>query len=319
MREVPVFLFVGFMDSGKTTFINATLHDPEFTRGGKAKTLLVCCEEGELEYDLEEMDRIGVSVVMIENEEDLNGDYLTSLQKQYKPEQIIIEFNGTWDVERLIAQDVPKSWVVVQIIATADASIFDMYLNNNDMKNMIMSQISRADDVFFNRCNKDTDMKRFGTTVKAMNRRAQILFEFDDEQLVPYKQELNIDLDQPVIEISDVDYGNWYIDAMENPMKYDGKVVSFLGLVYNPRRMQKDLFGVGRMSMVCCAEDTRFFGLACNWPDDPKKKPAHESWITIKARMHAKFVESEQEYTIVLEPLRILPAKEPEDGMIYFN
>lgn len=314
MREIPVFLFVGFMDSGKTTFINATLHNPEFTQD--SKTLLICCEEGELEYDLPEMERLGVSVVVLEDEEELNPDTLKMLRSKYKPDQIVIEFNGTWNIERLLSMQAPRSFVVVQIIATVNGETFEMYMAN--MRTMIMSQVARADDVFFNRCKDGMDISRYGSAVKAMNRRAQILFEFEDETLVPYKQELNIDLTQPVIEISDIDYGNWYIDAMENPEKYDGKVVSFLGVIYNPKKMQKDLFGVGRTSMVCCADDTRFFGFACT-ADPDKKKPTHGTWVTMKAKMHKKFVESEQEYTVILEPLKMLPAKEPEDGMIYFN
>lgn len=30
-REIPVYLFTGFLDAGKTTFIQETLEDPQFT------------------------------------------------------------------------------------------------------------------------------------------------------------------------------------------------------------------------------------------------------------------------------------------------
>ena len=46
-REIPVYLFTGFLDAGKTTFIQETLEDPQFNDG--QKTLILLCEEGETE------------------------------------------------------------------------------------------------------------------------------------------------------------------------------------------------------------------------------------------------------------------------------
>ena len=48
MQEIPVYLFTGFMDSGKTTLVKETLSDESFTEGDKC--LLICCEDGEVEY-----------------------------------------------------------------------------------------------------------------------------------------------------------------------------------------------------------------------------------------------------------------------------
>ena len=44
---IPVYVFAGFLESGKTQFIKDTLLDPGFTEN--EKTLIVCCEEGEEE------------------------------------------------------------------------------------------------------------------------------------------------------------------------------------------------------------------------------------------------------------------------------
>lgn len=43
--EIPVYLFTGFLDSGKTSFIQDTISDPDFL--ADEKTLLIACEEGE--------------------------------------------------------------------------------------------------------------------------------------------------------------------------------------------------------------------------------------------------------------------------------
>ena len=46
--EVPVYLIAGFLEGGKTNFINGILEDG-FAR--EDATLLLCCEEGIEEYD----------------------------------------------------------------------------------------------------------------------------------------------------------------------------------------------------------------------------------------------------------------------------
>ena len=49
--EMPVYLFTGFLESGKTTFIKETLGDPRFNNG--QRTLILLCEEGETELELD--------------------------------------------------------------------------------------------------------------------------------------------------------------------------------------------------------------------------------------------------------------------------
>lgn len=45
----PVYIINGFLESGKTEFITYTLSQPYFQIRGK--TLLIVCEEGEVEYE----------------------------------------------------------------------------------------------------------------------------------------------------------------------------------------------------------------------------------------------------------------------------
>ena len=47
---LPMYVFTGFLESGKTKFIQQTLEDPRFNAG--ERTLLLVLEEGEEEYDL---------------------------------------------------------------------------------------------------------------------------------------------------------------------------------------------------------------------------------------------------------------------------
>ena len=171
MEEIPVYLFTGFMDSGKTTLIRQTLLENHF--GDGAKTLLIVCEDGDVEYDEDELAKINTKILMVEKEEDFTEALLKNSSLQYMPDQVFIEYNGTWHMDTLLEAKLPDGWLIVQSLATADAGTFDMYLSN--MRPMIMEQLFKADVVIFNRCDDDTPKGKFRRAVKAVNRPAQIV------------------------------------------------------------------------------------------------------------------------------------------------
>ena len=82
-KEVPVYLFVGFLESGKTTFIQETFEDPNFDSGDK--TLLLVCEEGEVEYKPEKFAFPGTSIRVLEDKSELNAQNLANLKKRRAP------------------------------------------------------------------------------------------------------------------------------------------------------------------------------------------------------------------------------------------
>ena len=69
MRDLPIYLFTGFLESGKTKFIQETLEDERFNAG--EKTLLLVCEEGEEEYDISKMPYQNVFIRTIEDKSEL--------------------------------------------------------------------------------------------------------------------------------------------------------------------------------------------------------------------------------------------------------
>lgn len=313
MEEIPVYLFTGFMDSGKTTLIRQTLLKDRF--GDGAKTLLIVCEDGDEEYDEEEMKAAGVRMLMLEKEEDFTETLLKNINLQYLPEQVFIEYNGTWGMDTLLETALPDGWVIVQSLATADASTFDMYLSN--MRAMILEQLFKADVVIFNRCSDDTPKGKFRRAVKAVNRPAQIVYERKDGEIDETEEELPFDLNQDVIEITDFDYAIWYMDVQENYKKYDGKKVEFTALVYNPDKMKKGVMVPGRFAMTCCIEDVSFLGLKCRYPDS--KSIPHKSWIHITAQIRVEFAMEYKGKGPVLYPVSIEPAEKPEEEMVYFS
>lgn len=315
MEEIPVYLFTGFMDSGKTTLINETLYENGF--GKDARNLIICCEDGEEEYDEVKLHTIMGSLAMIEEQEELTEEKLNELNEKYHPDQVFIEYNGTWEVGPLQEMKMPKGWVVVQSLATVDAETFEMYLTN--MRAMIMEQLFAVDVVIFNRCDDDTPKGKFRRVVKALNRRAQIVYErrdgtIDDGEM----EELPFDLNAQVIEVSDEDYGIWYLDAMDHPKKYDGKKVHFLALVYRPeQKMKRGVFVPGRFAMTCCEADIQFIGFKCKYAK--ADEVPHRSWIELTAEVKYEFAREYHGKGPVLYPVSIKPAQKPEDELVYFS
>ena len=78
-QEIPVYLFTGFLDAGKTKFIQETLEDVRFNNG--ESTLLLLCEEGEEEYDPSTFSGKNVFIETIEEQEELTPSNLERLQK----------------------------------------------------------------------------------------------------------------------------------------------------------------------------------------------------------------------------------------------
>lgn len=315
MEEIPVYLFTGFMDSGKTTLIQETLFENGF--GADARNLVICCEDGDVEYEQAKLGTIRGSLVMIENQEDLTEERLRELDEQYHPDQVFLEYNGTWEVGPLLEMALPKGWMIIQSLATVDAGTFEMYLNN--MRAMMMEQFFAADVVIFNRCDENTPKAKFRRTIKARNRKAQIVYERTDGTIDEQdREELPFDLDAEVIDITDADYGIWYLDAMDDPKKYDGKKIHFLGLVYRPEhKLKRGVFVPGRFAMTCCEADIQFIGFKCKY--DRAETIPHRSWIELTAEVKCEFAREYHGRGPVLYPVSIKQAEKPEDELVYFS
>lgn len=313
--EVPVYLFTGFMDSGKTSLIRQTLVENDFGEG--AKTLLIVCEDGEEEYDKEALGKVNTQLVFLDREEAFTAKALQELDIQYCPSQVFLEYNGTWELGTFLDMELPKDWVLVQSLATVDATTFDNYLTN--MRTMIMEQLFAADVVILNRCGDDTPKGKFRRAIKARNRKAQIVYEradgtVDDNDL----EELPYDLDADIIDITDMDYGIFYLDALDHPRKYEGKKVRFLALVYRPEhKLKKGVFIPGRFAMTCCADDISFIGFKCK--SEKASQIPHKSWVTVTAEMKVEFALEYKGKGPVLYALDIQQAEKPEEELVYFS
>ncbi|MCD7709682.1 MAG: GTPase [Clostridiales bacterium] len=313
-QEIPVYIFTGFMDSGKTSLVLETLFENDFSDG--ARGVIIACEDGDVEYDEKKLATVNFKLVWIENEEDFTLDRLSEINKEMRPEQVFIEYNGTWGVDRLVDEGaLPDGWTIVQTLSTVDSTSFDLYLTN--MRAMMQEQLFPSDVVIFNRTDDDTDRGHLRRMVKNINRKAQIVYERKDGTIDERPEELPFDVNQDLIELSDADYAIWYMDAAENCKKYDGKKVRFLALVYNPDKGKKGIFVPGRFAMTCCIEDVTFVGFKCKY--DHADEIPHRSWIDITAEVKVEFAREYKGKGPVLYPVTIEKAEKPEDELVYFS
>lgn len=312
--SIPVYLFTGFLESGKTTVIQETLRDPSFNEG--EKTLLIVCEEGLVEYDEVVMEDYKCDVVYVEKQEDLTFSFMDGLDKKYQPDRVMIEFNGTWSVNEFMDQDMPLSWLLVQIFSTVDASTFTNYMSN--MRGFMYEQLFASEVVLFNRCDENTKKSYLRSNVKAINRRAQIIYEGRDGSINSLQEdELPFDLNSECIEISDDDYGLWYMDALEHPRKYEGKHIKVKGKVIAGDIKLDHAFIIGRFAMVCCGDDTQLIALYCESEDSDQYKP--EQWLSVFGEVKVVYDEDYQGEVPILKAQSIEICDPLEDDLVYFT
>lgn len=311
--DVMVYLMTGFLDNGKTQFLKFTLEQDYFQIDGK--TLLILCEEGEEEYDPMEMLKYGVVIERLEDREDLTEEWLEEMNRKHEPERVVIEYNGMWKVSDLESMKMPAGWAIEQKITTVDASTFQMYLTN--LKPLFVEMVRGAELVLFNRCEDKKPLAGYRRSVKVVSPQAEVIFEDEEGEVSNiFEDDVPYDLKAPVIEIRREDYGIWYVDMMENPDRYKGKVVEFTAKVLKPKAFPSKVFLPGRMAMTCCADDTTFLGYVCRSAYAPKLKPGQ--WVKVRAKVRFANLSIYRGEGPVLEAENIEPA-EPIEELVYFN
>lgn len=312
-EPIPVYLIAGFLDGGKTNFISPMLSGDDFTAG--ERTLLVVTEEGEEEYDLEALRAHNVACAVIDGEADFNHDTLMALDEKYHPSQIVLEYNGMWQIAN--CQDAfPEHWQLYQIVTVVESPSFNAYAKN--MASLMMEKLRMADLIVFNRCTDELAPMLRQRNIKLLNRRAEIYLEYNEERMEEYDDGsvCPFDLSQPILDLSDADYGFWYTDCMDKPERYDGKLVRFRGLVAQSPKFPRGSYAVGRFAMVCCAQDTAFLGMLCYGPE--QKKLVNKDWVEVTARVRIKKLRILGGEGPVLYTTDVKKVPAPADTMVYF-
>ena len=283
MKTVPVYAFTGFLESGKTKFIQETLEDPRFNSG--ERTLLIVCEEGEEEYDFSTYPHKNVWKEVVEEYDDLTPEKLQGWQKQYKAQRVVVELNGMQPAG-VFYEKMPENWEIAQEVFFADArSILNF---NANMRSLVVDKLQGCELVVFNRMEKGQDVMPYHKLARALNRRVDIIYDYTDgtTQFDEIEDPLPFDLNADTIEINDDDYAIWYRDIAEESQKYDGKNVRFKAQVANLRRGVQGWFAPGRFVMTCCVEDIEFMAIPCKY--DRCEELTMRSWVWVTAHVESK-------------------------------
>ena len=283
--DIPVYLIAGFLDAGKTSFINGILQDGF---AAEDRTLLLRCEEGETDYDPHVLSN--VFTYTIDEPEQMTPDFFKRLEKQYRPKQVMI-------------------------MCLVDANTFEMYVKN--MGQLMMEKITNADMLIFNRCNEELRKQLRSRNLRMVNRRADIYLENADGTSEEYvTPEMSpFDLSSGKLDVPDNDYGIWYVDMMDNPDRYQGVEVSFKAIMCHSKKF-KGVHCPGRFAMVCCDKDMQFLALVCRGEGLESFKD--KQWVKIHATVKKEKCDAYQGEGPVLYVTDIAATTKPDPELVSF-
>lgn len=313
IKEMPVYLFLGFLESGKTKFIQETLEDKRFNNG--ERTLLLVCEEGVEEYDMSTYPSKNVIIRTIDDKNELNEANLQRLADECNAERVVIEYNGMWLINELF-EAMPEGWAIYQVMFFADASTFLSY--NANMRSLVVDKLNICELVVFNRMEKSLDPQEFHKIVRGTSRRTEIAYEYTDGTVAydDIEDPLPFDVESDNIVIEDNDYALFYRDIMEEPKKYDGKTLTFKGLAARNPKFPDNVIALGRNVMTCCIDDITFCWFVCEM--DGAEKIPEKSWFIAKASVEVRKHKFYKGKGPVLNILEVNPAAPPEKQVATF-
>ncbi|MDO4619413.1 MAG: GTPase [Lachnospiraceae bacterium] len=312
--RVPVYLITGFLESGKTSFINKTVRQDYFQI--PQATLIISTEEGEEEYDSADLTKYRTFVQDIESEEEFTYEKLCEFERDVHPGRVLLELNPLWGVRKAEELKLPEGWGIVQEIVNVDAVTYPVYRVN--MKSLFTEMFANTDLVIFNRCKEDMQLSDFRRGIKVTNPACELAFEGTDGEMIDLFQDtLPYDMDADVINIEDCDYGIFYVDMQDDPEKYEGKTVHFRGKVKKPSGLGSKRFALGWSAMTCCADDVQFIGYICASPDAPKY--AEGDWVEITAKVEIRHLMAYRGKGPVFRVQEISRCEAPESDLVYFN
>ena len=282
--ETAVYLFTGFLEAGKTSFITETMKDPNFN-DGKRKYLIITCEEGEVEYYPEELGD-NVSFASFDDEQSITVDRLSAMQKRAGANIVIVEYNGMWALDRFY-NALPEGWMVYQEVFVCDSTTAEVY--NANMRQLMVDKLTSCEMVVFNRTTPDTDKMALHKIVRGISRKANICYE-DTEGEIEFDQfedPLPYDLEAEVIEIKDEDFAIFYRDMTEDFAKYNGKKLRFKGIVALDSSLPTGNFAIGRHIMTCCADDIAYRGVVAKGMGSLKLQT--RDWVIVEGKINEEF------------------------------
>jgi len=300
--DIPVYLFTGFLEAGKTKFIKETLADENFN-DPKRRYLIMLCEEGEEEFLPDELTP-NVSLCTFEREEDLVAERIAARQKRAGADVILIEYNGMWMLDKLY-NSLPENFLVYQEILIADSTTIGSY--NANMRQLVVDKLTSCEMVVFNRTDSNTDRMELHKLVRGVSRKANICYEnlAGDIDFDNIEDPLPFDINAPVIDIKDEDFAIFYRDMTEEFEKYNGKTVRFKGIAALDSSLPKGSYAIGRHIMTCCQDDIAYRGVVAKGMGNMNLKT--RDWVTVEGVLREEYSPLYQGRGPVLTVKKIAP------------
>ena len=279
---IPVYAFTGFLEAGKTKFIQETLEDERFNSG--ERTLVLICEEGEEEYDLSSYPHKAVYLEIID-QQTVSTEELKALEEKHHAKRVIVELNGMHMIEPFYRK-MPEDWELAQEVMFADANTILSF--NTNLRSLVLDKLSGAEMVVFNRMDPKGDKMPLHKLARALNRRIDIVYDYTDgtTEFDDIPDPLPFDLNAPIVTVEDDDYALFYRDITEEPKKYNGKTVRFKAQVARLKNDKPGVFAPGRFVMTCCEADITFMGLPCKYSASQSLET--RTWVNVTAKVTVK-------------------------------
>ncbi len=302
MKEVPLFILNGFLESGKTTIIKEIIENNENYQDNS--TVIIACEQGEVEYDEDWCEKYQVHVEYIEEQEEFTPEYMRNLDNHYRANQYVIEYNSFFDFDQ---QEFPPYMVIYQQITLIDSTTFNVMFNN--MRKVFQSLVKDSSLVIFNRCDGIKDLAQYRRWIRGLNQQAQIAFEGANGRLTAMLDEdLPYDLSKNEIAFEEDVYPTWYIEVFDNYEKYLNKIFKFKAFV---RDITPKTFVLGRNVMTCCAEDIQFLGYEVVNETDTNVKVG--DCIYIECSVEINYSDIAKEDVVMLHAKKITKLKKEKE------
>lgn len=311
MKQIDTRLVYGFLDAGKTTYIKETIRDDMFYKYGK--TLILCFEEGEEEYDEEALAEKNASIAYFEREADGESDIADSVKRfcldnieKYQPDRIYVEMNAMLQGLRDQLPDCLKVTFSAALIDWATLPVY--YVNFMQMMKQIVSE---SNQVTFRGCPSADLLAPYGQAFRLMNPKASYL----RQDPMGYHEKafglfLPYSLDDPEITVDEERYLPLWLDALDHPEHYEGKILHFTDPIELRRENNDGPWSCGRVVMTCCMADLQFMSFEVCGSDMLTK-----GWVTIDAAAETA-CEPFGQRKLRLIPRSVCPAKPPEELVI---
>lgn len=292
----------GFLDAGKTTYIqDCILNDFFYKRG---KTLILCFEEGEEEYDEDMLAGRNTQVAYYDGEEDVTGFCLRQIEN-HQPDRIYIEMNAMMQGLR---EQLPAVCDVTYTVTWLDWATLGTYFKN--FRQMINQMVQESQQVTFRGCPSKALLEPYAQAFQLMNHKASYLREdplgFHEKAFdifLPYS------LDDEEIEITEDRYLPFWLDAAEHPEHYNEKKILFKDPLELRHVTDDASWSAGRVVMTCCMSDLQFMSFELITDDACE---ISGGWVTFDAAGEISADEYRRK-VLKLAVRNICPAKSPDE------